>query len=704
MSYKKMQELSEYLDMEQEELDEYLSTLNVTKALALYEKVKNKTDVKTAVDVLYSVLLASGLGVSKEITENLSLDDEFREYALTLQTTKNKVVASVLKVIKEEKEDEDKEDLDVDLDKDLTSGGSEDFGIFGSIPMYTEEEEKFAFNIYDFCKMRLELYLYSRRYEPAVEKFLEYAETYKSEDRYGNDTWAQSKDPLIVRAITKLYSNYTTREEVVNVKKDEKLVELLEEMREVRDDISEHNMRLVISIAKSYMNYGLPLKDLIQEGSIGLDKAINKFDPSMGNRFSTFAVPWIRQAVSRAVANEGTTIKIPVHLSQRTTGIKRAMKSLLIEDEIESENASPEEIYKKCKELGYDYTLDNVKSYLKAIIISQPVSADKPVGEEEDNTLIDFLTSDTQEKPEEYAEKREAWDNLSNALENLGSGKTSYSKRNLTNNHDYYFKKLYFRKDDTKELISIILSNGMSYTGRGNPETTKAGEYEYYFGKDGRERFVEFVNKYGLDPKNITFLKKEDIVLSKNRREELVFKLRFGISDPFLDMFVKGRNYNNALFDEDDKSKEKENMTLARVGKLFEVTRERIRQIEAKFTPKLAHSLGKRPQKVCATQHIYMGENFKQNIYDAFNIYLPKRRDYIPIIPKNNIIEVDDNGYITPLRIGSITICLKHADTNIGRDIRIIVHPTLRQSISEYCSNKNKTLELKPEDNKKDNQ
>ena len=163
--------------------------------------------------------------------------------------------------------------------------------------------------------------------------------------------------------------------------------------QEAKDRLTKANLRLVVSIAKRYVGRGMMFLDLIQEGNLGLIKAVDKFDYTKGFKFSTYATWWIRQAITRAIADQGRTIRIPVHMVETINKVKKTINMLLHRD---GKDPTPEDI---AAELGMP--IDKVRDILR--ISQEPVSLETPIGEEEDSHLGDFIPDEGASEPSEAA-------------------------------------------------------------------------------------------------------------------------------------------------------------------------------------------------------------------------------------------------------------------------------------------------------------
>lgn len=223
-------------------------------------------------------------------------------------------------------------------------------------------------------------------------------------DDIANTANVMSDDPV------KLYLKEIGSYPLLSIAEEIELAKKIEQNDEMaKRTLAESNLRLVVSIAKRYVGRGLSFLDLIQEGNLGLIKAVDKFDYTKGYKFSTYATWWIRQAITRSIADQSRTIRIPVHMSEVINKTYRVSRSLLQElgrEPTEQELAD-----------AMNMPLEKVREILK--VSADPISLDTPIGEEDDSHLGDFIRDETIVGPEDAAAYSVLQDQISKLLDTL---------------------------------------------------------------------------------------------------------------------------------------------------------------------------------------------------------------------------------------------------------------------------------------------
>ena len=255
--------------------------------------------------------------------------------------------------------------------------------------------------------------LYNSLIESSIEIVNDESEVgANSEEEFGGDIEEILKDNSIAKELSindpvRMYLKEIGRISLLSLEEETKLSERIAAGdEEAKNILAESNLRLVVSIAKRYVGRGMLFLDLIQEGNIGLMKAVEKFDANKGYKFSTYATWWIRQAITRAIADQARTIRVPVHMVETINKLSRFQRQLTLELNREP---TDEELAKK---MGMP--ADKIREVIK--IAQDPVSLETPIGEEDDSHLGDFVKDERSMSPEEYTIHELLKDEISDVL------------------------------------------------------------------------------------------------------------------------------------------------------------------------------------------------------------------------------------------------------------------------------------------------
>ena len=266
-------------------------------------------------------------------------------------------------------------------------------------------EETFAKNLQTLHR------LYTRFYykQKVVEDFCEQVEDYQQKFwKYGRKVQADPEDKEFVTKLREVQQRCWHEVETFD-ETNKHLRHWLKEALKAKTEMVEANLRLVISIAKKYTNRGLSFLDLIQEGNMGLMKAVEKFEYRRGYKFSTYATWWIRQAITRSIADQARTIRIPVHMIETINKLMRVQKQLVQEY---GREPSPEEIAEEIH-----LPVERVRAVLK--MAQQPISLQAPVGDSDDTSFGDFIEDKSADNPMEEAGFSMLKDKIKDVLDTL---------------------------------------------------------------------------------------------------------------------------------------------------------------------------------------------------------------------------------------------------------------------------------------------